>query len=157
MADFVFNVALGAGRYFSDQVKAGNGGFRAVLLKAAEADSTLRTRKTLAEVKAASGTSEADWATGTVYARKTLAASDGLTITVGATQVDVDVSDLTWLNAGSTGTPQQLSDLLLCYAPASGPADSAIVPLTCHDYPEYANGADITATLAASGFYRAAG
>lgn len=157
MADFTFNVALGAGRYYSDLVKAGTGGFRVVLLKTAEADATLRTRATLAAVKAATGTAEADWATGTAYARKTLGAGDGLTITVGATQVDVDVSDLTWLNAGSTGTPQQLSDLLFCYAPATGSADSAIVPLTCHDYPEYANGADITATLAASGFYRAAG
>lgn len=157
MADFTFNAALGAGRYYADLVKAGTGQLRVVLLKTAEADATLRTRATLAAVKAASGTAEADWSGGTAYARKAPAAGDGLTITVGSAQVDVDMNDLTWLNAGVPATPQQLSDLLICYAPASGSADAAIVPITCHDYPEIANGADITATLAASGFYRAAG
>lgn len=158
MADLVFNPGLGATRRYADLVLAGTGVLKVVILKTAEADATLRTRATLAAVKAAAGTAEADWTGGTAYARKELdATGDGLAVAIGATQVDVDASDLTWLNAGVSTTPMQLSDLLFCYAPTSGATDANIVPLTCHDYPEIANGADITATLAATGFYRAAG
>lgn len=158
MADVVFRAALGKGRHLHDQAKAGTGVLAAVILKTVEADATLRTRATLAEVLAAAGTAEADWTGGTAYARKTTVPAN-LTLT-SASQVDADIDDLTWLNAGVSTSPQQLAKLLIVYFPTATittAQNANAIPITAHDYLEIANGADITATIAASGYYRAAG
>src|SRR6185295_18152312 len=93
-----------------------------LLLKANEAEATLRDRDDLAAVLA-NGSTEADF---TNYARKT-----GLTgsITVDDTndRVDVDVADQTWTSAGG-GTNNTLTKLVIAYQESA--ADSGRVPLT---------------------------
>ena len=100
MADLVFNIAKGAAaEMFRDSAAKGI----VMLLKAAEADATLKDRDELNAMLAEAGTTEADF---TNYARKT-----GLTgtITVDDTndRVDIDIPDQTWTSAGgaSNNTP----------------------------------------------------
>jgi len=155
--DFVFRVALGAGRYYVDRVIAGVGELAVCLFREIEDDSTLRTRDTLAAILAVGTNLEANWAGGTPYARQE--ASGVLRTNTSATQIDADVADFTWLNAHVPETPQQLAKLIIFYAPSgyASAQDGDMIPLTGHYYPEIANGADITATIDEDGFYRAIG
>ncbi len=66
---------------------------------------------------------------------------------------DIDIADQTW-SAVAAGTAW--TDLLVCYDPdTTGGTDSAIIPLTCHDFAVTPDGSDITAQIAAAGFFRA--
>ena len=92
--------------------------------------------------------------TNTNYARKVLTETDLAAVPApnDTTNVyDLDIPDQTWtgIAAGTAWT-----DLLVCFRPTAGSADSAIVPLTCHDFAVTPDGSDITAQIAAAGFYR---
>jgi hypothetical protein len=85
--------------------------------------------------------------------RKTLAAAD-VTITVDNTnnRVDVDVPDQTW-TAVSAGA---VTRLVFAYDPDTGTStESTRIPLTSHDFSITPDGSDVTAQIAAAGFYRA--
>jgi hypothetical protein len=145
MSDFVFNIAKGAvAEMFRDS--AANGGV--LLLKAAEADATMKDYDTIATLLAGTP-DEADF---TNYARKT-----GLTgtITVDDTndRVDVDLADQTWTSAGGASN-NTLTDLVVYYQNAA--ADATRIPCTNHDFAVTTDGSDLTAQFNASGFYRAA-
>lgn len=150
MADQVMTPQLAKWRAYCDgSIVAG--AVAVYILKTAEADTTLRTRTTWAAVKAAAGNAEADF---TNYAAKT-----GITATViqGTAQASVDIPDQTWASAGTSGTPQTLAKLIVCWRPTSSPTDTNTIPL-CHlDYPEIANGADITGTINVTGVLLASG
>lgn len=150
MSDQIMTPQLAKWRAYCDgSIVAG--AIAVYILKAAEADSTLRTRTTWAAVKAAAGNTEADFAN---YAAKT-----GVTPTVipGTAQVSVDVPDQTWASAGTVGSPQNLAKLIVCWRPTLSPTDANTIPLAHLDYPEIANGASIVAEINATGILLATG
>lgn len=149
MANGVFNIALGRAAYYAT-LPAANDSLIVVLLQTAQADDTLRDHDTLAQVLAAN--TEANF---TNYARATAA---GVAVNVNDTSnlVDVDINDITWTNAGGT-TNNTLVKLLVCYKPDTASADSAIIPLTFHDFAVTTDGSSITAQVATNGFFRATG
>jgi hypothetical protein len=93
--------------------------------------------------------------TNSGYARKTLTDAN---ITMPAPddtndRFDIDIADQTWtaVAAGSAWT-----DLIVCYdSDTTGGTDANIIPLTCHDFVVTPDGSDITAQIAAAGFFRA--
>ncbi len=156
MADLVFNVAKGSVAAYHNRVNdndPANSALIVVLLKTAAADSTLRDQDTLAAILAG-GSTEADF---TNYARKTLTDSDisAATVDDANDRVDADIPDQTWTSAGGASN-NTLAKLLICYdSDTTAGTDSNIIPLTAHDFVVSTNGGDITAQIAAAGYFRA--
>lgn len=151
MADFVFNIAKGKVKYYSE-LPAANDALIIALLKSAsiEADATMKDHDTLSALLA--GTSdEADF---TNYVRKTAAS---VTPTVDDTndRLDIDMADITWTSAGG-GTNNTLGKLVICYDPdTTGGTDADLVPLTAHDFVVTTDGSDLIAQVNAAGWFRA--
>lgn len=157
MANITFNIAKGRIVELANRVNLNdptNAIFVCVVLATSgiEADAVLIDVDTLAAVVAGT-TNEV---TNTNYARKTLDnATGGITVTVDDTndRTDVDFPDQTWVGVAAG---DGWNDFLVCYDPDStGGADSAIVPLTLHDFVVTPDGSDITAQIATAGFFRA--
>ena len=154
MADQIMTPVLGKWRAYTDG-SLGAGAIALVILQAAQADATLRTHATLAALLAASGNTEASWTTGTAYARKTGIVPAPIP---GTAVQDVDIADQVWDNAGVSTTPIALAKIVVCWRPnGTTVADSLWIPLGHADFPEYANGAQITASINATGLLRALG
>lgn len=118
-----------------------------VLLTAAEADDTLRDYDALDTLLAAAGNTEA---TFTNYARKTiLNAAWSVTVDDTGNEASADFADQTWTAAGN-GTNETLAKLLVCI---DGVNDAARLPVTLHDFVATTDGNDLTAEVAAGGFY----
>lgn len=154
MADTPFNVSLGEVKRYA--IRARDNATEAlvvVLLQAAEADGALRDHDTLAALIAVAGNTEA---TFTNYARKVISGADVVVAVDDANDwVDVDVPDQTWVDAGGA-TNNGLVKLLLVFDPDTGVADDAtMIPLTQHDFVVTTDGSDLTAQIAAGGFFRA--
>lgn len=156
MADFVFNIAKGRVVEFFNRVDVNdpaNSALIVVVLATAglESDATLIDKDDLAAV--VSGAT--DEATNSGYARKVLTDLD---ITFPAPddtndRYDLDIADQTW-TAVAAGSGW--SKLLVCYDnDTTGGTDANIVPLTAHDFVVVPDGSDITAQIAAAGFFRA--
>jgi len=112
-----------------------------------EADDTLNNYDDLAALLAAANNEQ------TTMGRKTVSASVTVTIDDTNNWVDVDMPDQVWTAA----TGNAISKLLICYDGDTGAGtDSAIIPLTHHDFTLTPDGSDITAQIAAAGFARAA-
>lgn len=156
MADLVFNVSKGKVALYHDRVNdndPANSALVVVLLKTAASDATLRDQDTLAAILAG-GSTEADF---TNYARKVLTDADISAATVDDSndRVDADIADQTWTAAGGASN-NTLAKLLICYdSDTTSGTDSNIVPLTAHDFVVTTNGGDITAQIAAAGYFRA--
>lgn len=124
-----------------------------VLLKVVESDALLKDYATLAAILAGSNT-ECNF---TNYARKEL--NDSV-LTAPAPdntndRQDADIPDLTWTAAGGA-TNNNVVKLIICYdGDSTGGADSAIIPLSYHDFVITTNGGDLVAQIAAAGFFRA--
>jgi hypothetical protein len=167
VANFVFNIARGALHYYYHAVEnslvvtatgtpaftsTANAVFTIVLIETTglEADATLADYDELAALLA--GTSNEQ----TNQARKTL--SDVELAAVPApddtnNRYDLDIPDITWTALGGNA----VSKLLVCFDPDStAGTDSSIVPLTAHDFVVTPDGSDVTAQIAAAGFYRSA-
>lgn len=155
MADGVFNIAKGKAKYYAEQAIAGSGGAALVVLLLKSAglvgDSTMADYDDVAAILAGAS-DEADF---TNYARKVITGG-GITNTVDDTndRLDTDIPDQTWTSAGGASN-NTLGKLIVAFRPATGSADSALVPLTHHDFAEVTTGSDIVAQVAAAGFYRA--
>ncbi len=156
MADFVFNIAKGRVVEFVNRVDS-NDPTNSVLVIAVlatsglETDAVLKDKADLAAV-VSGATNEV---TNSGYARKVLTDSDVATIAVDNTndRFDVDIPDQTWT---AVAAGDGWSKLLVCYdSDSTGGADSAIIPLTSHDFAVTPDGSDITAQIAAAGFFRA--
>lgn len=146
MANGVFNIAKGA---FVEKIRDNPNNVLVLLLKQAEADSTLVDRTSLADLlDAGTGNLEAD---ATNYVRKTGITA---TITVDNTndRVDVDIPDQTWTALGGA-VNNTIVKLIIAYE--EGPSDAQRIPLTHHDFNVTTDGSDVTAVIAASGFARA--
>ena len=156
MADFVFNIAKGRVAEFYWRVDnndpANSALIIAVLATAGlESDATLIDKDDLAAV-VSGATNEV---TNTGYARKVLTDADLTALTPDDTndRMDVDIPDQTW-TAVLAG--DGWSKLLVCYdGDTTGGADSAIIPLTAHDFVVTPDGSDIIAQIATAGFFRA--
>lgn len=155
MADFVFNIAKGRVAEFYNRVKSNDPANSALIIVVIDAngdtDATMRDRDDLAALLG--GT--ANEVTNTNYARKVLTDADlaALSIDDANDRIDLDLPDQTW-TAVAAGTAW--TDILVCYDPdTTGGTDSAIIPLTCHDFALTPDGSDITAQIAAAGFFRA--
>lgn len=120
-----------------------------VLLQASglQADASLRINPTLSALLSA-GNSEASF---TNYSRKVLAAADiTVSINTGTHINTVDIADQVWSAAGGAAN-NSIGALITCYRPTSGSADSAILPLTKHDYVIATTGGNLTATVPSIG------
>ena len=146
MADFVFNISKGEVKNYC-KLSATNDALIIVPIETSglETDATLKDYDDLSALLA--GTSNEQ----TTMGRKNLTAA---TITVDDTndRVDIDIADLTW--TGATGNA--ISALLVCFDPdTTTGTDTTVVPLTKHDFVVTPDGSDVTAVIAAAGFFRA--
>jgi len=156
MADQVFNIALGrvAELYYRVDTNDPANSALVILILAAtgiESDATLKDVDTALALVAGT-TNEV---TNSGYARKTLTDTD---LTAFApddanNRVDLDIPDQTWTGVGAG---DGWSDFVVCYDnDTTTGSDSNIIPLTMHDFVVTPDGSDITAQIAAAGFYRA--
>jgi len=155
MADQVFNIALGRSVELYNRVDI-NDPANAVLVIAAfnsgDTDAALKDVDTLAAIEALTSTAEA---TNVNYARKVLTDADIVAFAPDDVndRVDLDIPDQTW-TAVAAGT--NWTDLAICYdSDSTGGVDANIVPMTWHDFVVSPNGGDVTAQIAATGFFRA--
>ncbi len=156
MADLVFNIAKGRVVELYNRVDLNDPANSALIIAVFNAgamtDATVRDYDTLAAIEADAAAAEV---TNTGYARKTLTDVDIVAFApdVSNDRVDLDIPDQTWtaVAAGSAWT-----DLVVCYdSDTTVGTDSNIVPLTWHDFAVTPDGSDITAQIAAAGFFRA--
>lgn len=158
MADFVFNIAKGsvAGNYRRvDGNDPANSALIIALLASSgiEADSVLIDKDDFTAL--VSGAT--NFATNTGYSRKTLTDSDLTAFAPDDTndRVDLDIPDQTWTSVANDGTGA-IGALVIGYdSDTTGGTDSNIEPQTKHDFSVTPTGGDITAQIAAAGFFRA--
>lgn len=157
MANQVFNIAKGRIAELYNRIKTNdpaNSAFIVVALATTglETDAALLDKATLADVLA--GTT--DEATNAGYVRKVLTdvelaafAPDNVN-----DRTDLDIPDQLW-TAVAAGSGW--SKILICYdSDTTLGTDANIIPLTMHDFVIVPDGSDITAQVAAAGFFRAA-
>lgn len=158
MADFVFNIAKGKVAEYAGRVNANdpaNSALIVCLFNTSATDATLKDLDTVAAVEADGNTAELTSGTNANYARKTLTDAGSITITVDDAndRVDVDIPDQTWTALGA-GTA--ITDVLIGYdSDTTGGTDANIIPLVWLDFAITPDGSDVTAQIAAAGFYRA--
>lgn len=113
-----------------------------------EADPTIVDHKTLAAVLA--GTTNEQ----TTMGRKVLTDADLAAVPPAEVNevntLDLDFPDIVWV--GADGNP--ISKLLIGFMPTAAAADTAIVPLTLHDFVKDPVGVTVTAQVAFTGFFR---
>jgi hypothetical protein len=156
MANFVFNIAKGRVAELYNRVDSNdptNSALVVVVLATAgiESDATLIDKADLAAV-VAGATNEV---TNTGYARKVLTDADIVAFAADNTndRVDIDIPDQTWT---AVAAGDGWSKLIVCYdSDTTAGTDANIVPLTAHDFVVTPDGSDITAQIAAAGFFRA--
>jgi hypothetical protein len=158
MADQVMNVAKGRFVEFFNRVDTNdptNSVIVIVLLEASsEADATLIDYDTLGALLGGSNTEAAF----TNYARIVLDQDDIATISPDDTndRFDLDIADQTFSSAGN-GTNNTLDKLLVCFdGDSTGGADTAIIPISHHDFAATTDGTDLVAQIATAGLLRAA-
>ena len=156
VSNIVFNAAKGRINELHNRVVSNdpvNSALIIVLLKTAAAYAVNVDFDTLADVLAG-GNTEADF---TNYTRKTLtdAALSSSAVDDTNDRREADIPDQTWTAAGGA-TNNTLAKLLICYdSDTTGGTDANIVPLTAHDFVVTTNGGDLTAQIAAAGYFRA--
>jgi hypothetical protein len=156
VANQVANIALGRVVELYNRVKnndpAASTFVIAILATAGlESDATLKDKDTFADV--VSGTTNE--VTNSGYARKVLTDADLLAwAPTDASDVwDLDLPDQTWT---AVAAGDGWSRFVVNYDPSStGVTSSVMVPLTFHDFVVTPDGSDITAQIAAAGFFRA--
>jgi hypothetical protein len=153
MADFCFNIAKGKAGQYIQNVKDGspaNSRLKVIPLETTglEADATLKDYDEVAALLAGTSNEQA------TMGRKTVTGAN-LTLTVDDTneRFDVDMVDIVWTAA----TGNAISALLVVYCPdgVTPGADTTFIPLTNHAFVVTPDGSDITAQIAAAGFWRA--
>lgn len=156
MANQVFNIALGRVAELYNRVDLNDPANSALIIavlatSGIESDAVLKDKDDLAAVVAGT-TNEV---TNSGYARKVLTDADIVAFAPDDTndRVDLDIPDQTWTGVAAG---DGWNDLLVCYDnDTTAGTDANIVPLTMHDFVVTPDGSDITAQIAATGFYRA--
>ena len=156
MANFVFNIAAGrvAEFYFRiDNNDPANSAFIILILATAgiETDAVLKDVDTVTALVAGT-TNEV---TNGGYARKTLTDADLVAFSPDDVndRVDLDIPDQTWT---AVAAGDGWNDFVVSYdSDTTAGTDANIVPCTQHDFVVTPDGSDITAQIAAAGFFRA--
>lgn len=156
MANFVFNIAKGRVAELYNRVDTNDAANSALIIlvlatSGLESDATLIDVDTVTALVAGT-TNEV---TNSGYARKTLTDSDITAMTPDDTndRMDLDIPDQTWT---AVAAGDGWSKLVIAYDnDTTGGTDSNLIPLTAHDFVVTPDGSDITAQIAAAGFYRA--
>lgn len=155
MANLVFNIALGRVVELYNRVDTNDPAASelvvAVLATAGiEADATLKDLDTFSAVVAGT-TNEV---TNAGYAKKVLGDVDIVAFapTDGSDLVDLDIPDQTWTGVAAG---DGWNDIVICYDPVGSQTHTDMIPLTLHDFVVTPDGSDITAQIAAAGFFRA--
>lgn len=154
MGNFVYNVGLGRSAEFFNRVDSNDPAASELVImilatSGIEADSVLRDKTTFSDIVAGT-TNEV---TNSGYAKKVLDET-AIAFSVDHTndRVDLDFADQTWTSVGAGDGWQ---DLVIGYDPVGSQTMTDIIPMTHHDFVVTPDGSDITAQLAAAGFYRA--
>lgn len=156
MANIVFNIAKGRATELYNRVDLNdptNSALIVAILATAgiETDAVLIDKDDLAAV--VSGTTNE--VTNTGYARKTLTDTDIVAFAPDDAndRVDIDIPDQTWT---AVAAGDGWNDFMVNYdSDTTAGTDANIVPVTLHDFVVTADGSDITAQIAAAGFFRA--
>jgi hypothetical protein len=155
MANQVMNIALGRVAELYNRVDTNdpaNSAIVVIVWNTTATDATIKDLDTVAAIEADANSAEV---TNSGYARKVLSDADIVAFAPDDAndRVDLDMPDQTWtaVAAGSGWT-----DLSTDYDnDTTAGTDSAIVPMTWHDFAVTPDGSDITAQIAAAGFFRA--
>lgn len=152
MADGIFNISKGKIRTQAE-LTATNDALIFVLLKTTGlvADDTLNNYVDLAALLAGAS----DESTATNYVRKNITTA---TITQDDTnnRVDIDVADQTWTTLGGADNTA-ISKAIVCYdGDTTAGTDSAVVPVSYHDFVITPDASDVTLVVATAGLMRAA-
>lgn len=114
-----------------------------------ETDAVLRDKTTFSDI--VSGTTNE--VTNTNYAKKVLTDADiAFTVDQVNDRVDLDIADQTFV---AIAAGDGWNDLVIGYDPVGSQVMTDIIPMTLHDFVVTPDGSDITAQIAAGGFYRA--
>lgn len=156
MANFVYNIAKGRIAEFYVRIDGNdpaNAAFIVLILATSgiESDATLLDKDDVAAVVAGT-TNEV---TNSGYARKTLTDADLVAFAPDDVndRVDLDIPDQTWT---AVAAGDGWNDFVLSYdSDTAAGTDAGIVPCTQHDFVITPDGSDITAQIAAAGFFRA--
>jgi hypothetical protein len=155
MADQVLNIALGRVAELYNRVDLNdpaNAALIVIVWASTATDAVIKDLDTVAAIEADVNTAEV---TNTGYVRKVLTDADIVAFAPDDTndRVDLDIPDQTWT---AVGAGDNWTDLGTNYDnDTTTGTDANIVPLTWHDFVVTPNGGDITAQIAAAGFYRA--
>lgn len=151
MANFVFNIAKGRVAEFYNRVDSNDPATARLVIIPLET-SGIETQANLEDSVSITEVLDGTTNEQTTMGRKYLTDTDLAALAPDTTnnRMDVDIPDITW--TGATGNA--ISALVIAYDPATS-ADSAIIPLTHHDFVVTPDGSDIVAQIAAAGFYRA--
>lgn len=143
MTDLITNIGKGRHVYYAAQAEAGGGPvLTAVVLEATglESDDTLQGYDTLSALLA-----------GASNEQSTMGRKDLSNVTVTVDDTDNTASwtadDIVWANATGNATGK----IAICYDPTGSSADSALIPLTLHDFAVTPDGTTITADVGTDG------
>lgn len=155
MADFVFNISKGRVVELFNRVDSNDPANSALIVVpvdvAAVTDATIKDFDTLSAILAGGVTER----TTGGWNRKTLTDTDIALPAPDDTndRFDIDLPDFLW-TAVSAGT---VTDLIICYDnDTTAGTDANLIPLTQHDFAITPDGSDVSAVIAAAGFFRAA-
>ena len=154
MADFVFNISKGRVAELANRVEVNDPSTSVLWIipvdVAAVSDATIKDFATLSAVLAGGVTER----TTGGWNRKTLTDTDitGFAVSNASDWMDVDITvDPIW-TAVTTNT---VTDLIICYEALGAGTTANMIPLTQHDFAITPDGSDVTAVIAAAGFFRA--
>lgn len=156
MADLVFNIAKGRVAELYNRVDLSdptNAVLVVIAYNSTATDAVIKDLDTVSAIEADANTAEA---TNSGYARKVLTDADLVAFAPDDTndRVDLDIPDQTWTAVAAS--PGAWTDLAICYDnDSTAGTDANIIPCTWHDFIVTPNGGDITAQIAAAGFFRA--
>jgi hypothetical protein len=155
MTNQVANTALGRVAEFYNRVDTNDPAAAELVIMVLataglESDAVLKDKDTFADI--VSGTTNE--VTNANYAKKVLGDVDLVAFAPDDTndRVDLDIPDQTWT---AVGAGDGWSRLVIGYDPVGSQTMADIIPMTFHDFVVTPDGSDITAQIAAAGFFRA--
>lgn len=142
---FVFNIAKGKVAYYATLVGTGGARLLVVPIEASglEAEATLKDYTNLSALLAGSSNEQTSNMT-----RKAVTSAIATADNSGD-KMNADCADVTWTAA----TGNAVGALVICFDPTGSSADTALIPLTKHDWAVTPDGTDLTATI--SNFFQA--
>jgi len=155
MGNFVYNIALGRAVELYNRVDSNDPAASELVVSVlatsgVESDAVLKDKDTFAAV-VSGATNEV---TNSGYAAKVLGDADIVAFAPDDTndRTDLDIPDQTWTGVGAG---DGWNDIVISYDPVGSQTTSDMIPLTQHDFVVTPDGSDITAQVAATGFFRA--